>query len=86
MLPYPLKKTLGFGRNQIESMFRTCRLYDKQRCAETGESDSKSKNFNPEYRYEEILNTFTMNAQRFFNPNRHLAIDESMDKFTVRIF
>lgn len=78
-----LRENTKFGRNQMELVFKTCRLYDKQKCAVDGTSNKKSESFNPEYRYKDVIDAFTLSAQKFFNPLRHVSLDESMDKFTV---
>lgn len=57
----------------------------REECEKSGRSDKKSQNYDPQFRCRDFLNCFTLNAQKYAEPGRHLSADESMDLFTVLI-
>lgn len=78
-----LRDSTGFGGNKLSSVFKSCRLYDKKKCEETGRSVVGSETYDPQFKNREMVNEFTKSAQKFFNLGRHGSFDESMDLFTV---
>lgn len=78
-----LRENNGFSRNKFRSVYRTARLYDKNACEEDGRSKKTSQNYDPEFKYKELLDSFVLSAQKYMNPDCRLALDESMDLFTV---
>lgn len=78
-----LREKSGFSSNKLRTIFKTVRLYDKTKSKESGLSDPQSTNYDPAYKYKEVLKEFTQASQKYFKPFRELAIDESMDLFKV---
>lgn len=58
-------------------------MYDKKECDRLKKSDKNSENYDPQFRTREVVETFVKSAQEVLNPSRHLALDESMDLYTV---
>lgn len=79
-----LREQSGFGRNKLTSLFNTIRMHNKAECDRLKKSDKKSENYDPQFRTREVVETFVNAAQGVMNPSRHLALDESMDLYTVR--
>lgn len=78
-----LREKCGFSGNKLRMIFRTVRLYDKANCEKCGKSIERSSNYDPGYKYREVLEKFTKAAQSHFKPYHELSIDESMDLFKV---
>lgn len=80
-----MRDATGLSRNHFLSIFKSARLYDKSKCKANKTSDINAPEYDPQYKCREVLDALTISAQKCMNPERELALDESMDLFTVNV-
>lgn len=80
-----MRDMTGFSRNAVKNVFRSTRVYDKEACEADGRSNKEGPNYDPQYKYKELIDAFIVNAQKMYNPNRDCSLDKSMDALTVLI-
>lgn len=80
-----LRESTGMSRNHFLSIFKSARLYDKNKCKADKRSNVNAPEYDPQFKCREVLEALTISAQKCMNPDRELALDKSMDLFTVNI-
>ena len=62
---------------------RYTRLYSDAMARETGESDPKSVNYDPNYKINAVWKALILGFQRNKNPGQNMVIDETIIAFKV---